>query len=54
MAKTTNHPADCKVRAALEALQSDAPLAQLATKYEATSRHGPSGQPNEPKSAVRS
>ncbi len=34
MAKTNNHPADCKVRAALEALQSDATLAQLATKYE--------------------
>ncbi len=34
MAKTKDHSAHCEVRAALEALQSDATLAQLATKYE--------------------
>ena len=34
MARTKNHSADCKARAALEAVQSDATLAQLATKYE--------------------
>ena len=34
MAKAKDHSADCKARAALEALQSDATLAQLATKYE--------------------
>ncbi len=34
MAKTKDHSAHCGVRAALEALQSDATLARLATKYE--------------------
>ncbi len=43
MAKTMNHSADCKARKALEAARSEATLAQLATKYEATSKHGPSG-----------
>ncbi len=32
MAKTKSHSADCKTRAVLEALQSDATLAPLATK----------------------
>ena len=33
MTKTKNHSADCKARAALEAVQSDAMLAEPATKY---------------------
>ena len=33
MSRTKNHSADCKARAALEALRSDATLAEPATKY---------------------
>ncbi len=54
MAKTKNHAADCRAYTTLEAVWSEAVLARLATKYEVTSRHGPSGQSYEPKLAVRS